>query len=392
MASLHAGPFFLLEKGASDGYHKMTSFTKLTKNPLSVLAGPVIVELLVLKNWKPAPHLDKEVLKMSPIATLTDLVRTVEDRTRRLQPVDVGTRMDGWQYDFEENNLPGRMIKLTDNPARQTAFELTRRAQCQLLSRLNIPVSYFDRCPAKLKNIQANFWAQRGGYDREVMVRSVEGQRARAILSQAYTPLDDYDVVPLIADILGDYDLTIAQSDFTEDYTHLRILFNQTRTEARAGDVVQTGVHISNSEVGLRAVHFEPLVYRLVCTNGLVRPEGQGKTSIRHIGNPARLKDTLRNAIEDAREGTQLLVKQFKAAIDADINDWESLIKSTATQAQLSRSQMQNALDAWLEEKDETLYGVVNAFTRAAQREETFEERYQLERVGGALLSRVSRN
>lgn len=329
---------------------------------------------------------------MSPITTLNDLVRTVEDRTRRLQPVDVGTRMDGWQYEFEDSNEPGRMIKLTDNPARQSEFALTRRAQCQLLSRLNIPVQYFDRCPSKLKNIQANFWAQRGGYDREVMVRSVEGNRARAILSQAYTPLDDYDVIPLIADILGDYDLRIEQADFTEDYTHLRILFNRTRTEARAGDVIQTGVHISNSEVGLRAIHIEPLVYRLVCTNGLVRPEGQGKTSIRHIGNAARLKDTLSNAIEDAREGTQLLVKQFKSAIDEEINDWEALIKSTATQHQLSKAQMQNALDAWLQEEDATLYGVVNAFTRAAQREETFEERYQLERVGGALLSRVSRN
>jgi hypothetical protein len=323
---------------------------------------------------------------------LGDLVRNVEERTQRLQPVDYGTKMDGWEYLFEDSNRPGRMVKVVDNPARAQEFELTRRAQCQLLNRLNIPVQYFDRCPAKLKRIQANYWAQNGGYDREVMVRSVQGNRARAILSQSYTPLDDFDVIPMIADLLGDYEVKIERADFSEDYTHLRVLFPRTSAAMRVNDVVQTGLHISNSEVGLRAVHIEPLVYRLVCTNGLVRPEGQGKTSIRHVGNPARIKDTLRNAIEDARDGTQLLVKQFKASIDEEIDDFERLIKATGDRNQLAKYQIQNALDAWMEEKDATLYGVVNAFTRAAQREESFEDRYQLERVGGSLLRNVSLN
>lgn len=37
--------------------------------------------------------------------------------------------------------------------------------------------------------------------------------------------------------------------------------------EVRKGDIVQAGVMISNSEVGLGAVSIQPLVYRLVCTN-----------------------------------------------------------------------------------------------------------------------------
>ena len=99
----------------------------------------------------------------------------------------------------------------------------------------------------------------------------------------------------------ADEDLTIEQADFGDEYTHLRILFPRSRAEARAGDIIQTGMHITNSEVGLRAVHIEPLVFRLVCTNGLVRPEGGGRTSIRHVGNPARLKDSVARAIEDAK-------------------------------------------------------------------------------------------
>ena len=39
--------------------------------------------------------------------------------------------------------------------------------------------------------------------------------------------------------------------------------------EVRPGDVVQAGVSISNSEIGRGAVNVCPMLYRLVCTNGM---------------------------------------------------------------------------------------------------------------------------
>jgi hypothetical protein len=40
--------------------------------------------------------------------------------------------------------------------------------------------------------------------------------------------------------------------------------------QVRKGDFVQAGVVISNSEVGLGALVVQPLVYRLVCLNGMI--------------------------------------------------------------------------------------------------------------------------
>ena len=57
------------------------------------------------------------------------------------------------------------------------------------------------------------------------------------------------------------------------------------------GDIVQAGVMISNSEVGLGAVSIQPLVYRLVCTNGMiVNDMGERR---HHVGRQAK-------AVEDA--------------------------------------------------------------------------------------------
>ena len=44
----------------------------------------------------------------------------------------------------------------------------------------------------------------------------------------------------------------------------------RTKGEPGTGDIVQAGVVISNSETGLGAVCIQPLIYRLVCSNGMV--------------------------------------------------------------------------------------------------------------------------
>ncbi|MNT89809.1 hypothetical protein D3C72_2306020 [compost metagenome] len=63
------------------------------------------------------------------------------------------------------------------------------------------------------------------------------------------------------------------------------------------------------------------------------------------------------------------------------------LIERTANEGGLSQEQMRRILQSFtLEEDSDSLYSVINAFTRAAQGEASLEERYQFERVGASLL------
>ena len=54
------------------------------------------------------------------------------------------------------------------------------------------------------------------------------------------------------------------------------------QAEVSPGDIVQAGVIISNSEVGLGSVSIQPLIYRLVCSNGMVVNEAAARRN--HVG------------------------------------------------------------------------------------------------------------
>ena len=66
---------------------------------------------------------------------------------------------------------------------------------------------------------------------------------------------------------------------------------------------MQAGVVISNSEVGLGSVNIQPLIYRLVCSNGMVVNDAATKRN--HIGQAT-----------DAEENFQLYSEKTLAADD----------------------------------------------------------------------------
>ena len=50
---------------------------------------------------------------------------------------------------------------------------------------------------------------------------------------------------------------------------YIKVVNPRLTAEVVPGDIVQAGIIISNSETGLGAVCIQPLIYRLVCSNGV---------------------------------------------------------------------------------------------------------------------------
>lgn len=320
------------------------------------------------------------------LLTLDQVVRTARQRRDALSPFDLTDQLPMYQFRFPDA-APGAMDRLTQD----RALQLAPRAETQLLQRLGVPVAFFRRLPENLRWATVNHFVQHAPAERGALVRTVRGNTVRALLSEQYTPIDDADVLPLVADVLGDDEVEIERLDFADDATHLRVIFPREATEARAGDVLRTGVHITNSETGYRAVHVDALVHRLVCTNGLVRSEVQGRTTFRHVGQTDRLKDGLAAAVRDARANAYALARQFRSAVGHALADPEALLRRHAKEADLTREQLQAALAAYAAEPDATLYGAVNALTRGAQAGESYEARYQMERAATLLLDQAGR-
>lgn len=320
------------------------------------------------------------------ILTFDQVVRTAKQRQAALDPHDETDALEMFQFKWAEAAMP-TMERLTGD----RALRLSPRAETQLLQRAGIPVTFFRRLPDNLKWAVGNHLVQHGLTERAALIRTVRGDIVRALLTESYTPLDDPDVLEAAADILGDDVVEVQKLDFTDDCTHLRLVFPMQATEARPGDVLQTGVHISNSETGYRAVHVDALVFRLACSNGLVRAESAGRTTLRHTGNSDRLKDYMARAIRDARDNARQLVHEFRESVGRTIAEPEELLRGFARESDLTRDQLQAALAAFSLEPERSLFGVVNAITRAAQAESNYEDRYQMERLGAQLLARGGR-
>lgn len=316
--------------------------------------------------------------------TLNTVLDRVQQRAQALQPVDVQRRLDQYQYEFS-----GNAVSMKSFGAEAPPLLLHDHALRQLCSRLKVPYDYLKRCPNPLAWSNLNFWAQDGAHNKESLIRTIQGNQVRAIVSDAYTAFDDVDILPIVADVLDGEVVVVQNMDFANDYTHIRIVFPRENIEVRPGDIVQTGLHLSNSEVGLRAVHIDALIYRLICKNGAVSSESASRTSIRHIGRPERLKDFVRQAVADARMGTQVLAQAFKSSVHEKVSDPHKLIERVSGDGHLSQEQFKRVLASFATEgADATLYGCVNAFTHAAQSEPTFEARYALEKLGTQLLLR----
>ena len=315
--------------------------------------------------------------------SLTRTLEAVETRARLLAPVDLTTRLDRFQYQFDGNAvraLPfggGQPLLLHDLALRQLA------------SRVQVPIDYLKRCPKNLADLNLGYWTQQTPVRRESLFRTIQGNQVRSIHTDSYQPFDDVDVLPLVAEALGDDEVQVQLFNQDDNYTHLRLVFPRMVAEARPGDYLYGAIHISNSETGLRSVQISSLVYRLVCTNGLVRPETTSKVAARHIGNPARMRDFIANAVREAKLGTVRLVEEFKASVHRTLEEPLKLIERTAAEGSLTQEQFQRILTSFATEGDTTLYGAINAFTHAAQAEPTVEARYQMERTGAQLLRLV---
>lgn len=173
--------------------------------------------------------------------------------------------------------------------------------------------------------------------------------------------------------------------------------------EVRKGDIVQAGVMISNSEVGLGAVSIQPLIYRLVCLNGMtVCDMGERR---HHVGRQAKavedsftlysdetmeaedkafllkLRDTTMAAIDEARFAQVVgrLQESMAVPITGKVQD---VVQLTSQSYGINADEQEGILKYLIEGGDLSLYGLSNAVTRASQNVASYDRATALEGIG----------
>ena len=146
---------------------------------------------------------------------------------------------------------------------------LTKNGHIQLAQMCDIPKKYYDKMLDSPELLQRNVehWLKNNNEKR--MVRSLDGN-IRAILSDKYRRLDNYDLAFNVLPMLQEADAEIESCDITDNKIYIKAITHKVQGEVAKGDVVSAGVIISNSETGHGSLNIKPLIYRLVCKNGAI--------------------------------------------------------------------------------------------------------------------------
>ena len=178
--------------------------------------------------------------------------------------------------------------------------------------------------------------------------------------------------------------------------------------EVVPGDIVQAGVVISNSETGQGAVCVQPLIYRLVCSNGMTVNEARARRN--HIGRASsadenlliysketlkaddkafimKVQDTVRAAVDEARFAK--ILGKLRESTDKKLNtaDLPAVVKLASSSMGITDAESDGVLQRLIEGTDYTLYGLANAVTRHSQDVESYDRASKLEEIGYQIIT-----
>ncbi|MBL8379152.1 MAG: DUF932 domain-containing protein, partial [Burkholderiales bacterium] len=289
-----------------------------------------------------------------------------------------------------------------------SAFGVTNLARRQLAEKLKIPFMYFERMRTEqpgLLDRNVNTWLQTDGERR--MIRTLDGQ-VRAVLSDRYRRLDNFDLAENVLPILQRLPEARFESvELTETKMYLKVVTPQVKFEVAPGDVVQAGIVITNSEVGCGTLAVQPLVYRLICRNGLIASDhalrkthvgrilqsGEESVNVYRDDTLAaddkafflKVRDVVEAAVSEAtfRQVAQKMQKTLDIKLRGDP---VKAVEVLANRYTLNENERAGVLRHLIVEGDLSAYGLVNAVTHFSQDVEDYDRATEFEALGGKLI------
>lgn len=283
-------------------------------------------------------------------------------------------------------------------------------AHAQIAERVGIPQRYYDRMLTEQPDLLAqnvNTWFVANPQRR--MVRLLDGD-VRAFLSDRYQRIENDDIMRVVLPILlATPGIEVMSTEVTESRLYIKAVTHSVRAEIkskRVGDIVEAGVLISNSEIGMGAVSIKPFFNFLVCTNGMVRDKDSMRRA--HLGGRQGDENIVQFLTDETKmaDDHAVLLKvrdvvnaamnadQFRLAIDAmqattgqkitgdPVKAVEVLTKTFSMNQDEGAAIMRHLIEGG----DLSRYGVMNAVTRTAEDLPSYDRATEFETFGGAIL------
>ncbi len=272
-------------------------------------------------------------------------------------------------------------------PLRNNAFS-------NLMARLGAPAEFIrDRLPAPLQIATANWLLSTSDGSTAATLRQRGGEVA-AIVSGRYAPLDPIELVDTLRTALSRHGLlheVRVRGVATGLVDNLRLVLPTEQRTLKKGDVSNVGLDISTSCFGRSAVHIAPVVWRLVCLNGMRAMERGSGLSFRHVGDTDRLRTAVAEAIPTALVHARGVMDQWQRAVTFMVEDVarqiEALRELTIPERKTVEAELLKETGVTALPEHAPLYDLVNALTASAKGAVP-ARRLEIETMAGELLDR----
>jgi hypothetical protein len=364
---------------------------------------------------------------MKAAKSLTELAAELEAQKERRRDVVV----DSSEITVLTSDRSGTEITLPDG----TALVPQRLFHRQLGQTLGVRADLYDR----LRHVHPMLFDQlvNGLLDRMPMENDgqrvrrmlrtysdgggIDGQGvARALLSDSYRRIDNIDLAEAVLPIIGNiHGAEVTDCELTETRMYIKVLVPTMQRSLKelvepghhefldpeSPDYVQCGLVITNSEVGHGALSIEHMLFRLVCTNGLIVGKALRRS---HVGRKVevaedysiysdetvkaddkalmmKVSDAVTHAVDEAK--FDALARQFAATTaSAQIEHPVEAMKVLTSKIGLTDTEGESVLTHLIQGRDLSQFGAINALTRAAQDVESYDRSVELEQIGSQVM------
>jgi hypothetical protein len=258
-------------------------------------------------------------------------------------------------------------------------------AQRSIAWRLGIPFNYLQKCPPDLQAEQMQYWLKHEKNDQ--LFFRFDGPEVRAVFTPKYKPVDNFEVIERL-DSMGHSADTPVQCRLDGEFMSLSIIDGKRAFDIN-GDRFRPGLSISNSEVGLASLSIAAFVLRLICTNGMVS-KTQVAASYRHVSS--KILTEMPQVLEKVSMELGQQKNQLQLSVNSPVDNPVATLESFNRQFQLKEPERQAVIEwAWSQKAGDTMYHVVNTYTKTAQFEGLpAESSHRLQSVGGNVLEMLA--
>lgn len=299
---------------------------------------------------------------------------------------EVFNRVDSMSKDCHDKFIPVQHINfdsLEDMKIGSDSYSLQPIAQQEIANRLGIPLSYLRKCPSDIQAQNLNYWLSQEK-NNEFFVR-FNGDEVRAVFTPRYRPVDNLEILGKLA-YLGFEQETKVQVSLDRAFFQLSIPDSH-KTFSINGDRVTPGISITNSEVGISSLSLSAFYLRLVCTNGLIS-KTQVAASYRHVS--LKVLSEFPKVLGNLSYELEKHKEKFQISLESSVDNPLETLDSFNRQFQMGKEEKEAVEWAWPIEKGETMFHIVNAYTRAAQYNGlSAHSSYRLQKVGGDILAMI---